>query len=1004
MRIAINSFRGEAPRVTPRALPDNAAQDATNSRLLTGDLEAWRQFALEHDLANSTSPVETIYKLKDVWLSWSADVNAARGAVAGDTTYRTFLTGPDVYERPQFTNYEMATSGAEPYPSTTRPLGVPGPNAAPTVVAGIDPNPTTFNVDILDSGDQFATNWTGAPSQFAHGGATIVQQSAVVGHPAPSYETLFDDNPGAPSYLYRNFGVEKCTVVRESFDFYMTSGSGNDFQMNAGIMRTLAGAGVVVGLAQSSPGQGVLSIGSAQGWTIIGQSSLVASSPVPISFSTWYTCEVQMLTNSDGTQTVTATLSLGSVQLAAVTATGTFLNGDYCGFYSETNNNDGVDRYRTYYDNILVQGSGATGYIAANVATNYVYTYVNDLGQESAPSFASATVLRPDGIAITVTTATVLPSGFDDYGIATKRIYRAVSGATGTSYQFVAEIPLAQADYVDSIPDTELGEVLQSELWALPPDDLHGLVALPNGVLAGFSKNQLCLSAQNYPHAWPVEYRLNVDTDIVAIGVIDTTVVIGTQNFIYLAIGTDPAAYSMTKLEVPQACVAKRSLAYLTGIGVVFASPDGLIAVAGNGNVRNLTSGIFTRKQWQALKPETITAVAHDDVYHFFYRLTPIPAAVGLLMHCDNLDDGTVFLDSSGSSKVIVSVPDASQQAPSIKFGPACGVSSGGRVTIGPYSDLGFTGDFGIDMWSQNSNGTAFTKRTFFSNRLAGGAGMGFEFCQDSNLLHYRSSDGTTVVGTTVIPDNVTAHIAFERMDGVIHAYVNGVPEFTVVDARDFSANTTLCFFDNFGTGNTFNGKLDEIRVVTDSAPYGGAGFTPPTQPYPDPGSVVLPPEFGYALDMKPDGFGLIELSYHASACFADPLTDYLYLVLDSLTEPTDVYLPLPSTAPTDVDGLSIYTFDSPDGDGQMVYRWLGKLNLLAHPAVFKYGQVRADDYDNLVLRLYADGVLLMEEVISDETPFTLPQDNDYTTFEIEFLGTSRVRTVQVAEDIEEFD
>jgi hypothetical protein len=53
---------------------------------------------------------------------------------------------------------------------------------------------------------------------------------------------------------------------------------------------------------------------------------------------------------------------------------------------------------------------------------------------------------------------------------------------------------------------------------------------------------------------------------------------------------------------------------------------------------------------------------------------------------------------------------------------------------------------------------------------------------------------------------------------------------------------------------------------------------------------------------------------------------------------------------------------------------------------------------------LYADGTLLSEDVIISETPFTLPLVDDYTTFEIELLGTSRVRTVQVAEDISEFD
>jgi hypothetical protein len=116
------------------------------------------------------------------------------------------------------------------------------------------------------------------------------------------------------------------------------------------------------------------------------------------------------------------------------------------------------------------------------------------------------------------------------------------------------------------------------------------------------------------------------------------------------------------------------------------------------------------------------------------------------------------------------------------------------------------------------------------------------------------------------------------------------------------------------------------------------------------------------------------------------------------------VYLPLPSTAPTNTNGLNIFQFNSPDGDGRMVYRWRGKLNLLAHPAAFGFCQVRAEDFDNLVLRLYADGVLLSEDVITSETPLTLPLIDGYTTFEIELLGTSRVYTVQVAEDISEFD
>lgn len=159
----------------------------------------------------------------------------------------------------------------------------------------------------------------------------------------------------------------------------------------------------------------------------------------------------------------------------------------------------------------------------------------------------------------------------------------------------------------------------------------------------------------------------------------------------------------------------------------------------------------------------------------------------------------------------------------------------------------------------------------------------------------------------------------------------------------------------------------------------------------------------GYMLDMKSTGFGVVALAYHATAVHAEPLTDKLHLVLDENNEPTAPYLPLPSTAPVP-DGLTIYTFNAENGDGNMVVQWRGKLNLLPYPASFKYCQVRAEEYTNLLLRLYANGDLLMEHAIASEEPFTLPMIDDYTKFEFEFLGTSRIYTAQVAEEIEEFN
>ena len=142
MRRAIDSFRGEAPRVSPHLLPDNAAQEAINAQLFSGNLTAWRQFSTTEGLVNA-GPVRTVYLLNDAWLSWDQDVDVARGIISGDTTYRTYLTSPGLYAEPRFTNYALATTGAKPYPVTTRPLGVPGPESPPTLVTGIDPTATT---------------------------------------------------------------------------------------------------------------------------------------------------------------------------------------------------------------------------------------------------------------------------------------------------------------------------------------------------------------------------------------------------------------------------------------------------------------------------------------------------------------------------------------------------------------------------------------------------------------------------------------------------------------------------------------------------------------------------------------------------------------------------------------------------------------------------------------------------------------------------------------------
>jgi hypothetical protein len=1004
MRIAIESFRGEAPRMTPRALPENAAQSAINSRLQTGDLETWRQFALTEQLANN-GDVETIYLLNDRWLSWTADVDVARGAIPGDNTFRTYLTGPDVYDQPRFTNYALATTGSEPLPVTTRPLGVPSPDTQPTAVAGVSTLGGPTITDILDNGDQLATSWsTSSPVSTAFT-RSIVSQTTLSGDSVYSLEA--DENNDFPAFLFRDFGISDSQVVEASWDVIFNTASRK--RMLAHVKCNVDGAGAAVYWSEAGGFQILLtSAFNLHGVSVLA--GIAVGAPAP---DIRYTVTCQIAKNTAGSFTITATLYSGSAQLATLTVTNALTNsGGFVGFTNQVAEPTAPDPV-TYYDNIHVRATSPTTAVE-QIATSYVYTFVNDLGEESAPSPPSATILKDDGTAITVTTATTVPSGFSvDYSIETKRIYRAASGATGTVFEFVAEIPLSQADYVDELTDSELGDPLETELYALPPDDLRGLIALPNGVMAGFRRNQLCFSAQNRPHAWPVEWRLNTDTDIVCIGNIDTTVVVGTKAFPYLAIGNDPSAYSMTKLEVQQAAVSKRSVAYLVGIGVVFASPDGLIAVAGNGKVSNLTETIFTRRQWQNLIPETILAIAHDDVYHFFsggigasaltsadyksYALDMKQTGFGLIelgyhaiaVHANPLTD-RLYLVLDALDEPFDAYLPVSSTAPVIREQTA---NSNIQLLVAfdeasdPFKDSSQNAfvPVVVGSWTQGAG--------VINSNNASSSAWSITYGANSPALIYDNTVGFTVEARATCNTNPGL-----GGDGLYAAFYDfGTSADLRLELTPPGLGTDWQWRVTLQGSPTFYGPHFAFHTFSHIAVVVPPGVNPTARIYIDGALITTVALTSPSADPTNAPFSVQRQSQPVATGLS---VDYARLTRG------EVYT-ADFTPPTDSDIVPtghnvIYEFDAESGDGDLVQRYKGKLNLLPDPRAFLYCQVKAEDYDNLLMNLYADGVLFLSEVITSQEPFTLPLDDSYQSFEFEFVGTSRVRTAQFVEDIRE--
>jgi len=322
--------------------------------------------------------------------------------------------------------------------------------------------------------------------------------------------------------------------------------------------------------------------------------------------------------------------------------------------------------------NSVTNGASFNGPSDANVdfETAYVYTFVTAYGEEGPPSPASTVVTTDDNQIVNLSNLET-SSAKSNTNLSKKRIYRSNTGSNTTAFQFVAEVTLATTTYQDTSNNNELAEIIPSTTWIAPPDDdtslypdgpMKGLCALPGGVFAGFTGKRICFSEAFLPHAWPVDYRLTLEEEIVAIKVVSNGVLATTKGVPYLITGSDPSTMTAIRIESAQPNLNKRSMVDM-GQFVIYASPDGLIAAAGT-TVRNLTEQIITPTQWQAnYYPATITGFMWEERYvGFFDRGSGSPRYGGFIFD-PRAENGTSFvdLDASGLIRGGHTDPDDSQ-------------------------------------------------------------------------------------------------------------------------------------------------------------------------------------------------------------------------------------------------------------------------------------------------------------------------------------------------------
>src|SRR4029077_5189095 len=270
-----------------------------------------------------------------------------------------------------------------------------------------------------------------------------------------------------------------------------------------------------------------------------------------------------------------------------------------------------------------------TGGAAPVLTRSYVYTWVNQYGEESSPSLPvvgagnSSAIWNIGNIVDPPAPASDQPTWKE------KRVYRTVTGASGqTTFYFVNVVALGTTTYADDTSKATDAVIvnnlrLESTSWATPPVDLQGFIAMPNGFLVGFKGNNIYMSEAYRFHAWPAEYKYATETPIVGLGILGQTCVVCTQGYPATVTGAKPATCSFTKATTGEPCLSRGSIVSSPD-GVIYASQNGLI-LAGPGGIQNVTEKLITKDEWiKDYAPAYIRAVRYQNGY-LALRMPPSP-------------------------------------------------------------------------------------------------------------------------------------------------------------------------------------------------------------------------------------------------------------------------------------------------------------------------------------------------------------------------------------------
>jgi len=296
----------------------------------------------------------------------------------------------------------------------------------------------------------------------------------------------------------------------------------------------------------------------------------------------------------------------------------------------------------------------------------YVYTYVNSLGQESAPSPASETIdVQGQKVKVSGINGDVAQITADGYcPILFIRIYRLAVGNEDAGYLLVnvksndgQGTAVSKNSYTDKISDRDLGEALPSLGWRAPSEELKMITAVGNGSYAAFVDNEVRFSQPLYPYAWPDALSHVLEYEIVGMVRSSVYLYIFTKGSVYYMSVDDVTSSVPVKMEGIYPCLSAQGIVSIPG-GAVFPCQDGLYFVgAGYSKPFKISSPYFDEPQWAALWPAQARGAYSNGVLYYFLAQPKWMGSAGLLMKLGVDEGGNATIQNMTSTDAPVDIP-----------------------------------------------------------------------------------------------------------------------------------------------------------------------------------------------------------------------------------------------------------------------------------------------------------------------------------------------------------